>query len=355
MGSEFFKLTIKEVVKETDDCVSLSFTIPDEYRSRFDFVSGQYLTLKTSIKNEEVRRSYSLCSEPSSGIVKVAIKQVENGTFSTYANQFLNPGDSIESLCPAGNFRHVPDASNAKNYVLFAAGSGITPIISIAKSILKHEPNSHVTLVYGNKGFKSVIFREEIEALKNQYLNQFSVVHVFSKENLGNPLQKGRIDRDKCEKLFVTLLNSIDINEVFICGPEEMTLAVREVMLEHNIPIKNIHLELFGTTLNKTKSLKDSKEESFDSTVELILDGDEYEFPLNSNADNILDAAQKIGVDLPYACKGGVCCTCKARVLEGKVSMDVNYALEPDEVDAGYILTCQAHPKTEKVIVSFDD
>ena len=355
MGSEFYKLTIKEVVKETDDCVSLSFSIPGEYRKSFDFVSGQYLTLKKRIKDQEVRRSYSLCSEPSSGIVKVAIKQVENGLFSTYANQFLNPGDSIESLSPAGNFRHVPDASTSKNYVLFAAGSGITPIISIAKSILKHEPQSHVTMIYGNKGFKSVIFREEIEALKNQHLNQFSVLHIFSKENLGNPLQKGRIDRDKCEKLFITLFNSIDINEVFICGPEEMTLAVREVMLEHNIPIQNIHLELFGTTLKKKKATKNSKEESFDSNVELILDGDEYEFPLNSNADNILDAAQKIGVDLPYACKGGVCCTCKARVLEGKVSMDVNYALEQEEVDAGYILTCQAHPKTEKVIVSFDD
>ncbi len=355
MSSEFFNLTIKEVVKETDDCVSLSFEIHDEYRNRFDFVSGQYLTLKIRIKDEEVRRSYSLCSEPSSGILKVAVKQVENGVFSTYANQFLNPGDSIESLSPAGNFRHVPDPETSKNYVLFAAGSGITPIISITKSILRHEPRSHVTMVYGNKGFKSVIFREEIEALKNQYLNQFSVVHIFSKENLGNPLQKGRIDRDKCEKLFITLFNSIDINEVYICGPEEMTLAVREVMLEHNIPIQNIHLELFGTTLKKKKTLNDSKEQSFDSTVELILDGDEYEFPLNTNADNILDAAQKIGIDLPYACKGGVCCTCKARVLEGKVSMDVNYALEQDEVEAGYILTCQAHPKTEKVIVSFDD
>jgi ring-1,2-phenylacetyl-CoA epoxidase subunit PaaE len=342
-------------VKETEDCVSLSFIVPDEFRSQFDFFSGQYLTLKTKIKNEEVRRSYSLCSEPSSGIVKVAIKQVENGTFSTFANRFLSPGDIIESLCPSGNFQHVPDVSVSKNYVLFAAGSGITPIISIAKSILKHEPKSHVTLIYGNKGFKSVIFREEIEALKNHYLNQLSVVHIFSKENLGNTLQKGRIDREKCEKLFITLLNSIEINEVYICGPEQMTLAIREVMLENNVPLKNIHLELFGTTLKKTKSVKNSKEESFDSSIGLILDGDEYDFPLNSNADNILDAAQKIGIDLPYACKGGVCCTCKAKVLEGQVSMDVNYALEDDEVEAGYILTCQAHPKTEKVIISFDD
>tara|TARA_B100001287_G_C22643344_1_gene511292 strand:+ start:448 stop:1512 length:1065 start_codon:yes stop_codon:yes gene_type:complete len=354
MSSDFFNLTIKEVVKETDDCVSLSFIIPEEYKAKFDFASGQYLTLKTKINNEDVRRSYSLCSEPSSGIVKVAIKRVENGVFSTYANEFLSPGDSIESLCPAGNFRHVPEASKSKNYVLFAAGSGITPIISIAKSVLKHEPQSHVTLIYGNKGFKSVIFREEIEALKNEYLHRFSVIHIFSKENLGNPLQKGRIDREKCEKLLMTLLSSIDINEVFICGPEEMTIAVREVLLEHNIPIQNIHLELFGTTAKK-KPINKSKKESLDSTIELILDGDEYEFALNSNADNILDAAQKIGVDLPYACKGGVCCTCKAKVIDGKVSMDVNYALEEDEVDAGYVLTCQAHPKTKKVIISFDD
>ena len=355
MSSDFYKLTVNEVIKETEDCVSISFLIPNEFKNKFDFVSGQYLTFKKEIEGEEIRRSYSLCSEPSSGVHKVAIKQVEKGVFSTFANESIKPGDTLETFAPSGSFKHTPDPKTKKNYVLFAAGSGITPIISIVKSILKHELDSSVILFYGNKGFHSVIFREEIESLKNSYLNRLSIIHIFSKENLGNPLQKGRIDKQKCENLYSAFLKSIAIHEVYICGPEQMTLDIRETMLEKNIPQKNIHLELFGTSIKKEKLNTTKDTPSFDSMIQLVLDGDEYEFPLNSNAENILDAAHKTGIDLPYACKGGVCCTCKARVMKGSVTMDVNYGLDQDEIDAGYILTCQSHPKTEKVIISFDD
>lgn len=355
MSSDFYRLTVNEVIKETEDCVSLSFNVPAELKDQFDFISGQYLTLKTKINGEEVRRSYSLCSEPSTGILKVAIKRVDGGLFSSYANQSIQNGDSLESLAPAGNFKHKPQAEFEKNYVLFAAGSGITPILSVLKSILFHEPNSRVVLFYGNKGFHSVIFREEIEALKNRFINRLSVNHIFSKENLGNTLQKGRIDREKCENLFKAFLSHIDIDSVYICGPEQMTLDVRDVMMGKGIPKKDIHLELFGTSLKKESNKKVLKGPSFDSLIALKLDGDEYEFPLNTSGENILDAAQKMGVDLPFACKGGVCCTCKAKILEGSVNMDVNYGLEQDEIDAGYVLTCQAHPTTKKVIISFDD
>ena len=355
MSSDFYKLTVNEVIKETEDCVSLSFDIPNELKDKFDFVSGQYLTLKHQVEGEEIRRSYSLCSEPSSGFHKVAIKRVENGSFSTFANQSIQSGDTIECLPPSGNFKHLPNNLLGKDYVLFAAGSGITPILSILKSILLHEENSSVFLFYGNKGFSSVIFREEIESLKNRFLNRLSVTHIFSKENLGTNLQKGRIDRQKCENLYNAFLNHIDIDEVYICGPEQMTLDIREVMLEKNIPKKNIHLELFGTSIKKEKKQQTKQTPSFDSLIALKLDGDEYEFPLNSNGENILDAATKTGVDLPFACKGGVCCTCKAKLMEGSVSMDVNYGLEQDEIDAGYVLTCQSHPTTEKVFISFDD
>jgi len=355
MKPSFFEITVQEIIRETDDCLSIAFDIPEKFMSDFNFKSGQYLTLKTQIENEEVRRSYSLCSEPSSKTHKIAIKRIENGLFSSYAHEKIKVGDSIEVMAPSGNFQHIPNASNEKNYALFAAGSGITPILSILKSILRHEPNSHVNLIYGNKGINSIIFKEEIEALKNTYLNQMSVVHILSRENLGNVLQQGRIDKAKCKMLLKTYFNQTKIDDVFICGPEQMTLDIREVMIAQGMHSKQIHLELFGTGYDKKEKIKGDVTNEANSQITLFMDGDEYDFDLNTNDVSILDAAQKIGLDVPYACKGGVCCTCKAKVLEGTVEMDVNYALEQDEVDDGYILTCQAHPTAKKVVVSFDE
>ena len=355
MKPSFFEITVQEIIRETDDCLSIAFDIPEKFMNDFNFKSGQYLTLKTQIENEEVRRSYSLCSEPSSKTHKIAIKRIENGLFSSYAHEKIKVGDSIEVMAPSGNFQHIPNASNEKNYALFASGSGITPILSILKSILRHEPNSHVNLIYGNKGINSIIFKEEIEALKNTYLNQISVVHILSRENLGNVMQQGRIDKDKCEMLLKTYFNQTKIDDVFICGPEQMTLDIREVMIAQGMHSTQIHLELFGTGYDKKEKIKRDAKNEADSQITLFMDGDEYDFDLNTHDVSILDAAQKIGLDVPYACKGGVCCTCKAKVIKGTVEMDVNYALEQDEVDDGYVLTCQAHPTAKKVVVSFDE
>lgn len=356
MTPTFHTLKIAEIRRETEDTVSVAFEIPAELNGSYVYRSGQYLTLRTSINGEDLRRSYSLCSAPHENEWRVAIKKVEEGKFSSFANSTLKVGDELQVMTPMGNFTTELNPSNAKNYVLFAAGSGITPVFSLAKSILREEPNSDVTLFYGNKGFASIIFREEIEALKNENLDRFRVVHILSRESLGNQIQKGRIDADKCSKLNKAFLSGLPVDAVFVCGPEEMIHAVKDTFMAEGIPASAIHFELFGAApAKKVVDLNLPKEQTVEANVTVILDGDLYEIALQSDGDNILDAATKAGADLPYACKGGVCCTCKAKILEGTARMDVNYALEKDEVEAGYILTCQAHPTSEKLIVSFDD
>lgn len=356
MNPRFHILTIKDIKKETKDAVSLSFSVPEELTADFQYESGQYLTLKTVINNEEIRRSYSLCSSPFENEWRVAVKQIENGVFSTHANKSLKIGNTLEVMTPTGNFKLVTTKENKKSYVLYAAGSGITPIFSIAKTILEVEEGD-VTLFYGNKGFNGVIFREELEALKNKYLNRIRIIHIFSRESPGNKIQKGRINKEKCTELYQAFLKNQLIDEVFICGPEEMIFNVRESLVENGVDSNNIHFELFATNVKKEKTAEEiaNQAPSFDSKVQIIIDGDVIDFDLDSNGKTILDAAQDAGADLPFACKGGVCCTCKAKVLEGTSIMDVNYALMPDEVENGYILTCQAHPTSEKLLVSFDD
>jgi ring-1,2-phenylacetyl-CoA epoxidase subunit PaaE len=354
MNPTFHTLRIADIRKETEDTVSISFEIPAELKKDYNYFSGQYLTLKADINGEEIRRSYSLCSAPHEEEWRVAIKQIEEGKFSTFANEKLKVGDTLEVMTPTGNFHLESNPSHKKSYVLIAAGSGITPIISIAKTILENEPNSDVTLFYGNKGFASIIFREEVEALKNKHMNNLRVVHILSRESLGNAIQKGRIDADKIEKLYEAFLKNTEIDEVFVCGPEAMIHSVRDKFKGYVKNPKNIHFELF-TTSEVVATKKESNEPKIESNVTVIMDGDSLELAMDSEGETILDAAFKAGGDLPFACKGGVCCTCKAKILEGTAKMDINYALEPDEVEAGYILTCQAHPTSEKLVVSFDD
>jgi ring-1,2-phenylacetyl-CoA epoxidase subunit PaaE len=261
-------------------------------------------------------------------------------------------------MTPSGSFVAHLDENNRKSYLLFAAGSGITPVISLAKAILHYEKNSTVTLFYGNRKFSSIIFREELEALKNEHLDHFRLIHILSRESLGNQIQKGRIDQEKCEKLKKAFLaydlQHVENCEVFVCGPEEMIHAVKDSMLSAGIPSKQVHFELFGTTAVKKEKPVESGP-VISSNVRVIIDGDTLDLALDSNSENVLDAALNAGADLPFACKGGVCCTCKAKIIEGSVRMEVNYALEQDELDAGYILTCQSHPTSEKLIVSFDE
>lgn len=356
MTPKFHSLRISAIHQETDDTISVTFDVPTTLSPDYSFLPGQYLTLKSIIEGEEVRRSYSLCAAPYEGLARVAIKRVEGGKFSTYATQQLKVGDALDVMTPMGNFTLQTVENARKSYVLFAVGSGITPILSIIKSILKEEENSDVTLFYGNKHVGSIIFREEIEGLKNSYMSRLRVVHVLSQENLGNKIQKGRITKDKCSQLYDAFLSNTRIDGVYICGPEEMILGTKESLQEKGVDEKIIHFELFTASSQQKKEVVQSTDNTSSiANVSIVLDGDSFDIAMYSSGETVLDAAQRTGLDLPFACKGGVCCTCRAKIIEGSARMTVNYSLEQADIDAGFILTCQAHPTSERLIVSFDE
>lgn len=351
----FHPLTVKDIRRETNDCVSVAFTVPESLQDTFAFTQGQYITLRTQLEGEEVRRSYSLCVSPLDNELRVAIKEVPDGRFSTFANQHLQVGDTLEVMPPEGRFFTPLNATQAKHYVAFAAGSGITPVFSIMITILDTEPNSRFTLFYGNQRTETIIFREAIEALKNIYLQRLSVYYLLSKEHTGSDLFSGRIDRDRCRTFTERLIPVGNVDEFFLCGPEEMTLSVRDELRAQGVARENIHLELFGTNTGKRKKKERIIANSgYAAEVSIQLDGNAFTFVITDPNESVLDAALRNGADLPFACKGGVCCTCRAKVEEGQAEMDVNYALEPDEVAAGFILTCQSHPTTNKLVVNFD-
>jgi ring-1,2-phenylacetyl-CoA epoxidase subunit PaaE len=357
MAVHFHKLKVKEVKAETPDCVSIAFAVPEDLQSEFLFEQGQNITIKKEIDGEEIRRSYSICSAPFEKELRVAVKKVDGGKFSTYANSLLKAGDTLNVLPPTGKFNTKLTTQNSKQYLAFAAGSGITPVISIIKTTLQTEPASQFTLVFGNRGRHSIIFFEELEALKNRYLNRFNFINILSREKTDAPINFGRIDTNKLTELN-KLIDYKNTDEFFICGPEEMIFCVKEFLEASGIEQKKIHFELF-TTPGQKQSEVGSRELGVSDTgptskITIKLDGRSFDFTLGFNSENILDAALKQGADLPFACKGGVCCTCKAKLLEGEVAMDVNWGLEQEEVEQGYILTCQSHPTTEKVVVDFD-
>ncbi|NOT51773.1 MAG: phenylacetate-CoA oxygenase/reductase subunit PaaK [Chitinophagaceae bacterium] len=357
MSIHFHPLTIKEIKKETADCVSVQFDIPEHLKDNFSFHHGQSLTMRATINGEEVRRTYSLCSSPLDDQWRVAIKKVDGGLFSSFANNELRNGDVIEVMEPVGKFYTPLDPSNKKNYLAFAAGSGITPVLSIIKTTLRTEPQSNFTLVYGNRSRSSIIFFEELEGLKNKFIDRFTFINILSRERTEATINFGRIDTEKLKELG-KLINYSAIDEVFLCGPEEMIFCVKDFLQQKSIIEKNIHFELFTSSAapkSKIQNLKSKIESGPSSKIAVKVDGRSFEFDLPLNSDtSILDAALKQGADLPYACKGGMCCTCKAKLLEGEVLMDVHWGLEEEEIEKGYILTCQAHPKTEKVSVDFD-
>jgi ring-1,2-phenylacetyl-CoA epoxidase subunit PaaE len=357
MSIHFEQLTVREVRRETNDCVSIAFEIPNALKNAFQFLQGQYITLKTRIGGEEVRRSYSICSSPLEDELRVAVKKVPQGVFSTYANEVLKAGDQLDVMPPMGKFFTPLLPEQKKNYVGFAAGSGITPLLSIIKTTLQTEQESTFTLVYGNRNRHSIIFRETLEALKNKYMDRFRLIHILSRETTDTPLNSGRIDTDKCLVLCDKAIDLQQTDEFFLCGPEEMIFAVKNVLEQQHVPAQKIHFELF-TTAGQQHKKNHQQEEDIDkgpkSKITVTLDGISFDFELSQKGDAILDAALKHGADLPYACKGGVCCTCRAKLIEGEVDMEVNYGLEPDEIEQGFILTCQSHPKSEKVVVDFD-
>ncbi len=349
---KFFTVKIKDIRRETADCVSIAFDVPPQYEANFVYQQGQYLTLKTEIKGEEVRRSYSICSSPCDSELRVAIKQVENGLFSTFANTELKKGDTLDVMPPMGHFYTVLNKNQAKTYIFFAAGSGITPIISNIKTILKTEPLSNCSLIYGNRQVSSIIFKEDLEALKNQYLGRFQVFNVLSRERNESDLLHGRLNKAKIAHFIEKIPQLLRGDEYFACGPVEIIEAVKDLFLKHGIAEKNIHFELFNAP-KKTNTNTETVKGAVGSTATIQLDGLTFDVPIEKGQ-NILDAAQLMGADMPFACKGGVCCTCRAKLMEGEVEMTANYALTKEEVKQGFILTCQAVPKTERLVVDFD-
>jgi ring-1,2-phenylacetyl-CoA epoxidase subunit PaaE len=354
MSNQFYSLKIKQVVKETADCVSITFDLPLDLKDTFAYKAGQYINVKTIINDQEVRRSYSICSAPHEGKLTIAVKKVDGGLFSTFANDQLNADDILDIMPPHGNFCLPADLSTIKTIVFYCAGSGITPAMSLIKTILSNHPHLKIQLYYGNKNADSILFREELEGLKNLYLNRFSVNYILSREVLSSPLFYGRINGEKCKK-YEQVFNQNSSNSLYyLCGPASMIFDVKECLTTIGVNESNIHFELFnaiGITENQTK--KEAAQQT-GNKIKIKLDELEFEFIYDGQYSNILDAALANGADLPFACKGGVCSTCKGKCESGTVAMKVNYALEPDELAAGYVLTCQAYPTSDEVFINFD-
>lgn len=360
--TRFYPLTIADVRPETDTAICVTFTVPDELKQTFTFKQGQFLTLKAAINGEDIRRSYSICSGVHDNALKVGIKRVRGGKFSNFANDSFKKGQTIEVMPPQGSFTTELNAANAKNYMCLAVGSGITPILSIMKTILIDEPHSRVTLIYGNRRTNSVMFKEDLSFLKNRYLERFQWINIMSQEDQGADLLNGLIDNQKGTALHKSrLINLKKTDEAFICGPEAMMSEVSRGFRASGLDDACIHYELFANSsedaakvLEKSQQRIETYGEDKTSKVTVIADGRALQFELATVGANILDAGIHNGMELPYACKAGVCSTCKAKLIKGQVDMDLHHGLEPHEIAAGFILTCQAHPVSDEVIVDFD-
>lgn len=353
----FYPLEIKSVYKETEDCTVVAFDIPEHLKSEFQFLQGQHLTFKKDIDGEDVRRSYSLCSSPVDAEWRVAVKQIFEGKFSTFVNQELKAGDVLEVMPPSGEFGVDIQKDKAKTYLFFAAGSGITPVISMIKTHLAKEPDANCKLFYLNKNAKSIIFKEEIEQLRNRFFGRLEIFYFLTREKRDIELLNGRFTAEKIQQLAQGIFNIDLVDDVFICGPEQMIFMIRDEMVKLGLDKSQIHYELFVTGLSEEdkKRAEAAMAKRRDGTKITVLDaGKEFHFEMSKTDDNILDAALTAGADLPFACKGGVCSTCKCQLKEGSVEMKVNYALEKDELAQNFILSCQAIPTSEQVVVDFD-
>lgn len=355
--TKFFPLQVADIYKDTEDCSVITFDIPQDLRNDFAFKQGQHLTLKATIDQQDVRRSYSLCSSPLDNSWKVAVKKIEGGLFSTYVNDVLKKGDTLEVLPPQGLFYKNCEPDSSKRYIAFAAGSGITPILSIIKTHLSKEPKSNFKLFYLNKNVKSIIFKEEIEALKNQFMGRFEIFYFLTKEHRDIPLFNGRFTSEKLQAITTKIIDAKSIDECFICGPESMIFLIRDELMQAGLVKEKIHYELFTSenTEEQKQRIRQVIEKKVEGTEVTIIDGGkEFHFVMSKDFDNVLDGALSAGADLPFACKGGVCSTCRCKVIEGAVEMKLNYALDESEVERNYVLSCQAVPTTKKLVVDFD-
>ena len=346
----FLKLIIKEVKRETAEAVSVLFNVPEELKPDYKFIAGQYINLKLTLDNQESRRAYSICSAPDSGELRIAVKAVKNGLFSQFANTRLKAGDVLEVGQPEGKFTFEPDAERQKNYAAFVAGSGITPVLSIIKSVLKHEPKSSFVLVYGNKTPENTIFHQELHDLQLQYVGRFFVHYVFSQAKAENALFR-RIEKSTVNFVLNNKHKELQFDKFFLCGPEEMINTVSNVLKEKNVKESAIKFELF-TSSSEEHAIQGSQEGHTKITV--LVDDEETTFEM-SKKQTILDAALKQGVDAPYSCQGGICSSCLGRVTAGSAEMTKNSILTDSEIAEGLILTCQAHPTSETIYVDYDD
>jgi ring-1,2-phenylacetyl-CoA epoxidase subunit PaaE len=354
--SVFHPLTIAAIDPVTDDSVAITFEVPEQLRADYAFTQGQHLTIRTELAGDDVRRNYSICAPVSSGQLRVAVKRLPGGAFSEHALDVLQPGDVLDVMTPSGRFFTQLDPTNTKHYVCVAAGSGITPVLSIVATTLETEPHSQVTLVYANRTHKSVMFLEEVEDLKDSYPDRFQLIHVLSREPQEVELFSGRLDADRMARLLESLLPPDTVDEWFLCGPFDMVSDLRKLLISEGVAKKAVHAEVFHVesagAVRRTPVQSAGPAEGAEVTI--TLDGRTSSFRLASDGPVVLDAALAVRSDAPFACKGGVCGTCRAKVVEGSVEMDTNWALEPDEVERGYVLTCQSHPTSDKVVLDYD-
>ena len=370
---DFQSLEIAEVKRETPEAVSITFAIPEALRDAFRFTPGQHLPVRATIGGEEQRRTYSICSCPGDPRLRIAIKRVADGCFSKWANATLRAGSTLEVMPPAGRFVLAEGEGKPRHVVAFAAGAGITPIISMIQHALANEPATSFTLVYGNRTLESILFREELEDLKDRYLGRFTLLHVLSRnEESSAPLLEGRITGGKVTALAAKLFKPAEVAHVFLCGPGSMIKEARDALLALGVPRAKIHHEFFAPAggARRTQAAqevakaplpqpspqgeRESASRSAQGTEAIaVLDGIRHRFIVPPGG-HVVDAALAAGIRVPYSCKGGMCCTCRARLVEGQVEMTLNYSLEPWETERGFILTCQAVPKSDRLVVDYD-
>ena len=347
-------LRVQAVEPLTDDSVVIEFEVPAELGSEFAFTHGQHVSLRLEAAGDDVRRSYSICSAAGSGRLRVAVKRLPGGIFSAFAMEQLSAGDVVEVVTPIGHFNTPLDPGHTTSYAMIAAGSGIAPILSNLTTILAVEPRSTVTLIYGNRTVKDIMFLEELEDLKNRYPERFALYHVLSREEQEVPLFHGHIDAERLNMFLDQLVRPEDVDEWFLCGPREMIESARAVLVERRVDADHVHAELFHAKDAKPPRIGEQHVAAGAAEVTIILDGRSSTFPVDPDGERILDAALRVRSDAPYACKGGVCGTCRAKLVSGSVEMDQHFALEQREIDAGFVLACQSHPTSPKVVLDFD-
>lgn len=353
MASRFHSLTIGDLRRETPDAVSLAFSVPPQLRAEYAFTPGQYLTLRATIDGEDIRRSYSICSGLDDNELRVAIKHVTGGAFSTWANEHLRIGDALDVMTPDGRFGVPIEPRSSRTLVAFAAGSGITPVLSIARTALQRE-TGRFFLFYGNRTTAGIMFREQIEDLKDRYLSRLAVFHVLSREQQDMAVLNGHLDAEKLGLVMRSLVPLASVDQAFVCGPQPMIEGLEKALADLGMARHRIHVERFtpgvGGRPPPVTVAPDAKPKAI---ATIISEGARFDIPI-AEGEAIIDAAIRAGRSLPYSCKGGMCCTCRAKLIEGRVEMTVNYSLEPWETDAGYVLTCQSHPITEHVLIDYD-